>query len=77
MIIDQNHPLAIHCVKRPNSLRRAPIVVRELAKTVDYWGAKCKEVEAGCPTCAAWKLFDSTLTCPTDEQVSKAVTEAR
>ena len=73
MVIDPNHPLAVHCVKRPNSLRRAPRIVREVAKTVDYWGAKCDEYQAGCPICEAWKVFDVTLTCPTDEQVDAAI----
>jgi hypothetical protein len=43
--------------------------LRELAKTVDYWGAKCDEYEEGCPACKAWAIFESTLICPTDDQV--------
>ena len=69
MIIDQNSPLAIYSIKRTKSLRKAPSVVQELAMTVDYWGVKCDEYEAGCPTCKAWAIFESTLICPTDDQV--------
>jgi len=69
MVIDNNHPLARHAVNRKNSLRKAPKIVQELAKTVDYWGAKCEDYEAGCPACKAWAIFESTLICPTDNQV--------
>ena len=53
------------------SLRKAPSIVQELAKTVDQWGTKCDEYEAGCPICEAWKIFDATLKCPTDGQVRR------
>lgn len=76
MVIDQNHPLAVRNIKRRKSLRNAPSVVQELAKTVDYWGAKCDEYEAGCPICEAWKIFDATLKCPTDDQVTTVTTAA-
>ena len=69
MVIDQNHPLAIYGIKRIKSLRKAPSIVQEWAKTVDYWGAKCDEYEEGCPVCKAWAIFESTLICPTDDQV--------
>jgi len=66
MIIDQNHPLAVHGIKRRGSLRNAPSIVQELAKTVYYWGARCPDHEDGCPIWEAWKIFDKTLKCPTD-----------
>jgi hypothetical protein len=69
MVIDNNHPLARHAVIRKNSLRKAPKIVQELAKTVDYWGAKCEDYEQDCPTCRAWKLFEKTLVCPNDGDV--------
>jgi hypothetical protein len=25
---------------------------------LSYWGERCTEHEAGCPTCEAWKLYD-------------------
>ena len=71
MVIDQKHPLAVHSIKRMRSLRKAPSIVQELAKTVDQWGTKCDEYEAGCPICEAWKIFDATLKCPTDGQVRR------
>jgi hypothetical protein len=69
MVIDQNHPLARHAVNRKNSLRKAPKIAQELAKTVDYWGAKCEDYEPDCPACKAWKLFETTLVCPSDADI--------
>ena len=26
-----------------------------------YWGKRCAEHEDGCPTCAAWRLYDDII----------------
>lgn len=42
------------------------------AAMVAEWGPRCDEVEAGCPACAAWAMFDANGTLPTSEQVFQA-----
>jgi hypothetical protein len=75
--MDKDDPRAI---RRTQPIKlgkgKGAAMAQKIIDMVDYWGAECRDVHAGCPTCEAWRIFYATQKKPTDQEVQDACQSA-